>query len=79
MFKAYALCGHGTLCGENAWEERGEDEIFPWDIIDIGVSKKFLRREYEKSKKEEVTPNCRMNCAGCGAAKFQTGVCMEER
>ena len=54
-------------------------KIFPWDIIDIGVSKKFLRREYEKSKKEEVTPNCRMNCAGCGAAKFQTGVCMEER
>lgn len=61
------------------YRERGEDEIFPWDIIDIGVSKKFLRREYEKSKKEEVTPNCRMNCAGCGAAKFQTGVCMEER
>ena len=34
------------------YRERGEDEIFPWDIIDIGVSKKFLRREYEKSKKE---------------------------
>jgi len=61
------------------YRERGEDEIFPWDIIDIGVSKKFLRREYEKSKKAVVTPNCRQSCSGCGAAKFGTGVCMEQR
>ncbi|MBO5489465.1 MAG: TIGR03960 family B12-binding radical SAM protein, partial [Eubacterium sp.] len=61
------------------YRERGKDEIFPWDMIDIGVSKKFLRQEYEKSKRGEVTPNCRMNCSGCGAAKFGTGVCMESR
>ena len=28
-----------------------EDEVLPWDIIDIGTSKKFLLKEYDKSKK----------------------------
>lgn len=59
--------------------ERSEDEIFPWDFIDIGVTKKFLLREYHQAKKELVTPNCRTKCAGCGAAKFGCGVCVEER
>lgn len=59
------------------YRERGKDEIFPWDFIDIGVSKGFLWREYERSKEEVVTPNCRAKCNGCGAAKFGTGVCME--
>lgn len=59
--------------------ERGEDELFPWDFIDIGVTKKFLWKEYERSKEELVTSNCRAGCAGCGAARFQCGVCVEER
>ena len=59
--------------------ERREDEIFPWDFIDIGVSKAFLLREYHQAKKEQVTPNCRAKCAGCGAAKFGCDVCMEVR
>lgn len=42
------------------------DEILPWDIIDIGVSKEFLIRESENAKKEIVTPNCREKCSGCG-------------
>lgn len=57
--------------------ERKEDELFPWDFIDIGVSRKFLYREWEKAMAEEVTPNCRMQCSGCGAAKFGGGVCYE--
>lgn len=56
--------------------ERAEDELFPWDFIDIGVSKAFLLREYHRAKEELVTPNCRMQCSGCGAAKFQCGVCV---
>lgn len=59
--------------------ERREDEIFPWDFIDIGVSKEFLLKEYRCAKKEQVTPNCRAGCAGCGAAKFSCGVCIEAR
>lgn len=59
------------------YRERGAEELFPWDFIDIGVSKKFMRREYENAKQEKTTPNCRVKCSGCGAAKFGTGVCME--
>lgn len=57
--------------------ERSVDEILPWDFIDIGVSKKFLIREWERALKGEVTPNCRMQCSGCGAGKFKGGVCVE--
>ncbi len=57
--------------------EREEEELFPWDFIDIGVSKKFLWREYQNGKQEKVTPNCRQKCAGCGAMIFGGGVCFE--
>lgn len=61
------------------YRERDRDEIFPWDFIDIGVSKEFMWREYEKAKRGEVTPNCRAKCSGCGAARFGAGVCVEQR
>ena len=57
--------------------ERGEDEIFPWDFIDIGVTKQFLRREWERAMRGEVTPNCRQQCSGCGVARWKGGVCVE--
>jgi radical SAM family uncharacterized protein len=57
--------------------ERAEDELFPWDFIDIGVTKEFMLKEYHNSKAEVVTPNCRSKCSGCGAMKFQCGVCTE--
>jgi radical SAM family uncharacterized protein len=56
---------------------RTEDEIFPWDFIDIGVTKKFLLNEWKKGLAEEVTPNCREKCSGCGAIIFAGGVCRE--
>lgn len=45
----------------------GEDEILPWDTIDVGVSKRFLLCERHKAYQETVTPDCRHGCAGCGA------------
>ena len=57
--------------------QRGKDEIFPWDFIDIGVSRSFLYREWERAMNETVTPNCREKCSGCGAAGFGGGVCYE--
>ena len=57
--------------------ERTAEEILPWDFIDIGVTKAFLLREWERSKEEQVTPNCRTQCAGCGAARYRGGVCVE--
>ncbi|NBH81787.1 TIGR03960 family B12-binding radical SAM protein [bacterium C-53] len=59
--------------------ERSEDEVFPWDFIDIGVTKSFLRREWQNAKTESVTPNCREKCSGCGASNFKGGVCFETK
>lgn len=59
--------------------ERSMDEIFPWDFIDVGVTKKFLQQQWETAKEGKVTPNCRMKCAGCGAAVFKGGVCVENQ
>ena len=53
--------------------ERSIDEILPWDFIDIGVTKAFLKREWERAKKGEVTPNCKEKCQGCGAAVYGSG------
>ena len=57
--------------------ERSLDEIFPWDFIDIGVSKDFMKREWKNVLAESVTPNCRMRCSACGAKQFGGGVCYE--
>lgn len=59
--------------------ERSFDEIFPWDFIDAGVTKEFLKREYQNALAEKVTKNCRMQCNGCGAGKYQGGVCIENQ
>lgn len=47
--------------------EFGKDEILPWDIIDIGVTKEFLLRENQKAHESKTTPNCREKCSACGA------------
>lgn len=57
--------------------ERSLDEKFPWDFIDIGVTKDFLKREWKRAMNGEVTPNCRQQCSGCGVAKWRGGVCVE--
>ena len=57
--------------------ERSTEEILPWDFIDAGVSKDFLKREWKNSREEKVTPNCRQQCSGCGARKYKGGVCVE--
>lgn len=57
--------------------ERSTEEILPWDFIDAGVSKDFLKREWKNAREEKVTPNCRQQCSGCGARKYKGGVCVE--
>ncbi len=59
--------------------ERPLDEAFPWDFIDIGVTRDFLKSEYLRAKEGVITPNCREKCNNCGAAKFGGGVCFEKR
>ena len=60
--------------------ERPADEIFPWDMIDYGVSKQWLRREYEKAMAGQASPDCLEKCTGCGMARFTgCGLCHEKR
>ena len=44
-----------------------EEEILPWDTIDVGITKKFLKLERKRAYAETVTHDCRHGCAGCGA------------
>lgn len=73
--KAFAECGLDIY--ECAAREIPLDEKLPWDIIDIGVTKDFLKAEYENAFKEKTTPNCREMCSACGIAKYKCGVCFE--
>ena len=59
--------------------ERSVSEILPWDFIDIGVTRSFLVREWERALEGKVTPNCRVKCQGCGASRFGGGVCFENK
>ncbi len=64
-FDAFNKCG----IDPNFYTVRGygEDEILPWDTVDVGITKKFLLRERRRAYDETVTPDCRQGCAGCGA------------
>ncbi len=75
--EAFAECG--TDMDFYTTRERALNEIFPWDFIDIGVSRRFLEKEWKRAHEETVTPNCRQNCSGCGAASFGGGVCYEHQ
>ena len=59
--------------------ERSFDEILPWDMIDVGVTKEFLISEAKKAKMAVTTPQCREKCSNCGATCFKGGVCFEPR
>ncbi len=73
--KAFEDCGLDPAFYAN--RKRSFDEVFPWDHIDVGVSKKFLQRENQKAERAEVTPNCMKSCSGCGAASFERGICID--
>ena len=64
-YDAFRTCG----IEESFYTTRGygEEEILPWDTIDIGVTKKFFLRERKQAYAGKVTPDCRHGCAGCGA------------
>ena len=68
------LTSHGLK-----WEDftRGwnTEDPLPWDVIDVGVTKNFLKRELDKAYKEQTTDNCRKGCSGCGASCYKAGIC----
>lgn len=56
-----------------AYRKRDYNEVLPWDFIDIGVNKEYLKAENEKAKKGILTNDCRLGCTGCGMTKFTKG------
>ena len=74
--ETFAECG---LDVEFYTREKEVEEILPWDFIDCGVTKEFLKREWQKAQNEEISENCKLKCQGCGAARFGGGICFEPR
>ena len=70
--QAFKNCG---INPEDYLREYKEDEERPWDVIDNGVTKKYLLKERHLAYEGVTTPNCIGKCNGCGAAKL--GRCFE--
>lgn len=68
----------GLDIGFYTTRQRMDDEIFPWDFIDCGVARDFLLREWKKAQNQEGSPNCKVQCQGCGANRFGVGICYEK-
>ncbi len=62
-----------------ACRRREADEVFPWDHIDVGVTKAFLWEENRRAHEGVTTPNCRQQCSHCGATCFKGGLYVERR
>lgn len=75
--KAFEECG--LSIDFYTTRERSLNEILPWDFLDCGVTKEFLKREWQKALEETGSPNCRVQCQGCGASRFEGGVCFEAK
>lgn len=56
-----------------AYRERCEDEVMPWDIVDVGVRRAHLWHEREQAYRSELSPDCRKQCSACGASKLLKG------
>ena len=62
-----AFADNGLEPGFYARRERSLDEVLPWSHIDTGVSDAFLKREYQRARQGDDTPDCRHNaCNACG-------------
>ena len=58
-----------------AERERGRDELFPWEVVDIGVRREHLWHEREMCYMSKLSPDCREKCLGCGANRLIGGIC----
>ena len=70
--QAFEECGiDPAFYAQRAYEEQ---EILPWQTIDVGVKKEFLWRERQLAYNSQITPDCRVKCSGCGANCLEGGV-----
>lgn len=69
--KAFEACGVDPAF--YAHREIPVDAVLPWDHIDVGVRKSHLVHEREMAYQSKLSPDCRHQCAACGAAKLLEG------
>ncbi len=74
--KAFVSCGL-RMEDYNA-RTRSIEETLPWGHVDVGVTKRFLQKEWERAQREELTPNCMVQCAGCGVTVYGGGICYDK-
>lgn len=55
-----------------ACREREKEELMPWDVIDMGVSRRHLWHEREQAYMAKLSPDCRKQCTACGALSLMT-------
>lgn len=61
------------LTAEEYTGKRDIDSVLPWEVVDIGVTKTFFKKEREKAYAEQTTPSCKIKCAGCGITRICKG------
>lgn len=58
----------GFTLEELAYRHRSEDEVLPWDHLDVGLHRDFLWQEWRDALDERGLPDCRWTpCYDCGA------------
>jgi len=75
--EAFSECGLDPAF--YAHRRREYMEVLPWDHIDMGISKEFLKRENEKAYEGDLTRNCAVGCSNCGAQSYKTGICVRTK
>jgi len=68
-----AFSDAGTDPDFYALRVRSEDELLPWAHISCGVRPEHFIAERRAAYRGEVTPDCRKQCTGCGAAALYAG------
>ena len=60
-----AFAEHGLTAERYAQRTFATDDVFPWDNVDMLVTKAYLAQEYHRAMEGKVTPDCRQGCNGC--------------
>ncbi|HSB08449.1 MAG TPA: radical SAM protein [Blastocatellia bacterium] len=57
-----------------ALRRRSLDELLPWDVVDIGLTAEFMKREYLRAMAEKTTKPCPATdpCVRCGVCDPRT-------
>ena len=64
FFRAMKAC---ALTAEfYLYRERSKDEVFPWDVLDMGIERRYLWEELQKAQRGIATPACFDGCRRCG-------------